>query len=188
MQFNNSQSGYQNFIPVYSNLSPYYQQPEGSATANAMASNIPDDSLLYDMYDYNRAVTATTASTSGTPIIPSQPSPPPSSSSPSPRAQEENVSTAEADRKRPKRRQVKNACVNCQKACKKCDDGRPCQRCIKLGLTATCTNSPRKERKKGVKRGPYKKRQHLDSAHGTFISHNTRERGPLKLTYRIYFY
>lgn len=49
--------------------------------------------------------------------------------------------------------------VNCQKACKKCDDGRPCQRCIKLGLTATCTNSPRKERKKGVKRGPYKKRQ-----------------------------
>ncbi|ORY90994.1 hypothetical protein BCR43DRAFT_92745 [Syncephalastrum racemosum] len=61
--------------------------------------------------------------------------------------------------KRPKRKQVKNACVNCQKACKKCDDGRPCQRCIKLGLVATCTNSPRKERKKGVKRGPYKKRQ-----------------------------
>ncbi|KAF7730040.1 hypothetical protein EC973_002985 [Apophysomyces ossiformis] len=60
---------------------------------------------------------------------------------------------------KPKRKQVKNACVNCQKACKKCDDGRPCQRCIKLGLTATCTNSARKERKKGVKRGPYKKRQ-----------------------------
>jgi hypothetical protein len=78
-----------------------------------------------------------------------------------------------------KRKQVKNACgkirnflllivthclninntVNCQKACKKCDDGRPCKRCIKLGLTATCRNSDRKERKKGVKRGPYKKRQ-----------------------------
>ncbi|KAI8147608.1 hypothetical protein BJV82DRAFT_710101 [Fennellomyces sp. T-0311] len=69
------------------------------------------------------------------------------------------ATTQNANRKRPKRKQVKNACVNCQKACKKCDDGRPCQRCIKLGLTATCTNSPRKERKKGVKRGPYKKRQ-----------------------------
>ncbi|KAG1178556.1 hypothetical protein G6F36_010665 [Rhizopus arrhizus] len=44
-------------------------------------------------------------------------------------------------------------------ACKKCDDGRPCNRCIKLGLTATCRDSDRKERKKGVKRGPYKKRQ-----------------------------
>ncbi|KAI9487299.1 MAG: hypothetical protein EXX96DRAFT_552585 [Benjaminiella poitrasii] len=60
---------------------------------------------------------------------------------------------------KPKRKQVKNACVNCQKACKKCDDGRPCQRCMKLGLTATCRDSDRKERKKGIKRGPYKKRQ-----------------------------
>ncbi|KAJ8660426.1 hypothetical protein O0I10_003884 [Lichtheimia ornata] len=57
---------------------------------------------------------------------------------------------------KPKRKQVKNACVNCQKACKKCDDARPCPRCIKYGLTATCVNSVRKERKKGVKRGPYK--------------------------------
>ncbi|CAG8508722.1 3686_t:CDS:2 [Acaulospora morrowiae] len=58
-----------------------------------------------------------------------------------------------------KRKQVKNACVNCQKACKKCDDGRPCQRCIKYELTETCQNSIRKERKKGIKRGPYKRRQ-----------------------------
>ncbi|KAI9265608.1 hypothetical protein BY458DRAFT_513438 [Sporodiniella umbellata] len=60
---------------------------------------------------------------------------------------------------KPKRKQVKNACVNCQKACKKCDDGRPCARCMKLGLAATCRDSDRKERKKGMKRGPYKKRQ-----------------------------
>lgn len=59
---------------------------------------------------------------------------------------------------RPKRKQVKNACVNCQKACKKCDDGRPCQRCIRYNLQDTCVNSQRKERRKGVKRGPYKKR------------------------------
>ncbi|KAI8985144.1 hypothetical protein BDB01DRAFT_99990 [Pilobolus umbonatus] len=51
--------------------------------------------------------------------------------------------------------------VNCQKACKKCDEGRPCQRCIKLGISDTCVDSPRKERKKGFKRGPYKKKKPL---------------------------
>ncbi|KAJ1913625.1 hypothetical protein H4219_005134 [Mycoemilia scoparia] len=64
---------------------------------------------------------------------------------------------------RRKRAQVKNACINCQKACKKCDDGRPCQRCIKYGIEDTCRSSKRKERKKGIKRGPYKKRKHLES-------------------------
>ncbi|PVU99819.1 hypothetical protein BB559_000388 [Furculomyces boomerangus] len=59
---------------------------------------------------------------------------------------------------RPKRIQVKNACTNCQKACKKCDDGRPCQRCVKYNIADSCVNSKRKERKKGIKRGPYKKR------------------------------
>ncbi|KAI8341768.1 hypothetical protein BC941DRAFT_414405 [Chlamydoabsidia padenii] len=58
-----------------------------------------------------------------------------------------------------KRKQVKNACTNCQKACKKCDEGRACQRCIKLGIADTCIDSPRRDRLKGVKRGPYKKRQ-----------------------------
>ncbi|KAF9008337.1 hypothetical protein BDQ17DRAFT_1323686 [Cyathus striatus] len=59
---------------------------------------------------------------------------------------------------RSKRRQVKNACTNCQKACKKCDDARPCLRCVKYGVSDECVDSQRKERKKGVKRGPYKKR------------------------------
>ncbi|KAF8978116.1 hypothetical protein BGZ46_006817 [Entomortierella lignicola] len=59
---------------------------------------------------------------------------------------------------KPKRRQVKNACVNCQKACKKCDEGRPCTRCIKYGLSDTCVDSTRKVRKKGIKRGPYKRK------------------------------
>jgi hypothetical protein len=60
---------------------------------------------------------------------------------------------------KPKRKQVKNACINCQKACKKCDDGRPCARCIRYDLKASCQNSQRKERIKGIKRGPYKKRE-----------------------------
>ncbi|KAJ8654817.1 hypothetical protein O0I10_009538 [Lichtheimia ornata] len=76
--------------------------------------------------------------------------------------QQQTTTTTRADdlnaQGRPKRKQVKNACVNCQKACKKCDDGRPCQRCIRYNLQDTCVNSMRKERRKGVKRGPYKKR------------------------------
>ncbi|KAJ1822478.1 hypothetical protein LPJ75_000395 [Coemansia sp. RSA 2598] len=60
---------------------------------------------------------------------------------------------------RTKRAQVKNACVNCQRACKKCDSGRPCQRCVKYNLQESCVDSKRKPRKKGIKRGPYKKRK-----------------------------
>ncbi|GES92838.1 Zn(2)-C6 fungal-specific transcription factor [Rhizophagus clarus] len=46
-----------------------------------------------------------------------------------------------------KREQVKCACVNCKKSCKKCDDERPCQRCIRLNIAETCKDSIRKERK-----------------------------------------
>ena len=66
-----------------------------------------------------------------------------------------------------KRRQVKNACTNCQKACKKCDDARPCLRCVKYGISEECVDSQRKERQKGIKRGPYKKRD----GKGVFLSY-----------------
>lgn len=36
--------------------------------------------------------------------------------------------------------------MNCQRACKKCDDMRPCQRCVRYGIIGTCTNSTRKDR------------------------------------------
>ncbi|KAJ2448848.1 hypothetical protein EV183_005218 [Coemansia sp. RSA 2336] len=75
-----------------------------------------------------------------------------------PHSGEEGQSSSDAPL-RPKRAQVKNACVNCQRACKKCDSGRPCQRCIKYNLADTCVDSKRKPRKKGIKRGPYKKRK-----------------------------
>ncbi|KAJ7074379.1 hypothetical protein C8F01DRAFT_21513 [Mycena amicta] len=58
-----------------------------------------------------------------------------------------------------KRRQVKNACTKCQKSSKGCDSGRPCRRCVRYGFgVEECVDSPRKERQKGAKRGPYKKR------------------------------
>ncbi|KAF4618917.1 hypothetical protein D9613_009821 [Agrocybe pediades] len=59
---------------------------------------------------------------------------------------------------RPKRKQVKMACTNCAGACKRCDESRPCERCIKYGISDTCQDGQRKERKKGVKRGPYKRK------------------------------
>lgn len=57
---------------------------------------------------------------------------------------------------RPKRRQVKSACVNCRKACKKCEEQRPCCRCTRLGLQDSCIDYQRKPRVKGYKRGQYR--------------------------------
>ncbi|KAI8339997.1 hypothetical protein BC941DRAFT_419143 [Chlamydoabsidia padenii] len=57
-----------------------------------------------------------------------------------------------------KRKQVSVACVNCQKSCKKCEEERPCPRCVKMGFPEKCVDSVRKPRQKGIKRGPYKKR------------------------------
>ncbi|KAK2461144.1 hypothetical protein APHAL10511_006671 [Amanita phalloides] len=59
---------------------------------------------------------------------------------------------------KPKRKQVKMACTNCAAACKRCDEGRPCERCMKYGISDTCRDGQRKERKKGIKRGPYKRK------------------------------
>ncbi|KAH0578174.1 hypothetical protein H2248_004049 [Termitomyces sp. 'cryptogamus'] len=65
---------------------------------------------------------------------------------------------------RPKRTQVKIACTNCANVSKRCDESRPCQRCIKLGLSETCFDVQRKERQKGIKRGPYKSKKKLPPA------------------------
>jgi hypothetical protein len=49
-------------------------------------------------------------------------------------------------------------CTNCATACKRCDESRPCERCEKYGIADSCVDGQRKERKKGVKRGPYKRK------------------------------
>ncbi|KAF8888617.1 hypothetical protein BD779DRAFT_1523977 [Infundibulicybe gibba] len=67
---------------------------------------------------------------------------------------------------RPKRKQVKMACTNCAAACKRCDETRPCERCVKYGISDTCRDGQRKERKKGIKRGPYKRKNKGSSADG----------------------
>ncbi|TFK84192.1 hypothetical protein K466DRAFT_233530 [Polyporus arcularius HHB13444] len=46
---------------------------------------------------------------------------------------------------------VKIACTNCRTANKKCDEGRPCGRCMKLGMDDSCVSAQRKQRIRRVK-------------------------------------
>ncbi|KAF8195996.1 hypothetical protein BJ912DRAFT_1056429 [Pholiota molesta] len=69
---------------------------------------------------------------------------------------------------RPKRKQVKMACTNCAGACKRCDENRPCERCVKYGIADTCIDGQRKERKKGIKRGPYRRKNKNESDSNSF--------------------
>lgn len=67
-------------------------------------------------------------------------------------------------------------CTNCAAACKRCDDSRPCERCQKYGLADSCVDGQRKERKKGIKRGPYKRKAKPANGEGTLSGrvHRTR--------------
>ncbi|KAJ7091207.1 hypothetical protein C8R44DRAFT_647623 [Mycena epipterygia] len=47
----------------------------------------------------------------------------------------------------PKKKKASRACVHCQKAHLTCDDSRPCQRCVKRGIGANCTEGHRKRAK-----------------------------------------
>eukprot|EP01088_Endostelium_zonatum_P009579 TRINITY_DN22843_c0_g1_i1.p1 TRINITY_DN22843_c0_g1~~TRINITY_DN22843_c0_g1_i1.p1 ORF type:complete len:396 (-),score=60.10 TRINITY_DN22843_c0_g1_i1:294-1481(-) len=49
-------------------------------------------------------------------------------------------------RARGKRKQVKQACINCRSAHAGCEDQRPCSRCIRLGRQNSCQDAPRKKR------------------------------------------
>jgi len=48
---------------------------------------------------------------------------------------------------KPKRKKASRACSHCQKAHLTCDDARPCARCVKKGLGASCTDGQRKKAK-----------------------------------------
>ncbi|KAJ7680566.1 transcription activator of gluconeogenesis ERT1 [Mycena polygramma] len=47
----------------------------------------------------------------------------------------------------PKKKKASRACVHCQKAHLTCDDSRPCQRCVKRGIAANCSEGHRKKAK-----------------------------------------
>ena len=92
-----------------------------------------------------------------------------------------------ANGQRPKRKQVKMAvrhlriletsrddrnylfqCTNCATACKRCNESRPCERCIKYGIQESCVDGVRKERQKGIKRGPYKRKNKSTGGEASF--------------------
>ncbi|KAG6333196.1 hypothetical protein ID866_5893 [Astraeus odoratus] len=85
-----------------------------------------------------------------------------------------------ANGQRPKRKQVKMAaniatlpkCTNCASACKRCDEARPCERCVKYGIQETCVDGVRKERQKGIKRGPYKRKNKNSNTEASFTATN----------------
>ncbi|KAF8830504.1 uncharacterized protein C8R40DRAFT_1167369 [Lentinula edodes] len=78
---------------------------------------------------------------------------------------------------RPKRRQVKMACTNCAAACKRCDEARPCERCKKYGIADSCVDGQRKERKKGIKRGPYKRKNKSSEDNFEYTAQSPSEGG-----------
>ncbi|KAK3825667.1 MAG: hypothetical protein J3Q66DRAFT_278561 [Benniella sp.] len=57
----------------------------------------------------------------------------------------DDEAAAEAKKKRagPKRRKVTHACVYCRRSHMTCDDGRPCQRCIKRNIGHMCHDEPK---------------------------------------------
>ncbi|KAL0480714.1 transcription activator of gluconeogenesis ERT1 [Acrasis kona] len=73
-----------------------------------------------ELFDYNGIKKSTTPSTPVTP-----------SSSP--------VTGSE-------KKKINHACTECRKAHKACSGGRPCERCIRTGLSDKCQSSPRKKR------------------------------------------
>jgi len=59
-------------------------------------------------------------------------------------------------------------CTNCANACKRCNEARPCERCIKYGIPESCVDGVRKERQKGIKRGPYKRKNKTADGEASF--------------------
>lgn len=64
----------------------------------------------------------------------------------SPQATSKAASNAR-DPSRPRRKKARRACMACQRAHLTCGDERPCERCIKRGLTETCQDGVRKKAK-----------------------------------------
>ncbi|KAH9932037.1 uncharacterized protein BXZ73DRAFT_101412 [Epithele typhae] len=78
-------------------------------------------------------------------------SPTPSASTPTPPPTTELGPSPAADGTgKRNRRGVKIACTNCQQVRKLCDEGLPCQRCIRLGHAHSCVRGERKRRARRI--------------------------------------
>lgn len=57
-----------------------------------------------------------------------------------------NPSPPPQQQQQPKKQKLNFACSNCRRAHKACSGGRPCERCIKLGIEDECRSTVRKKR------------------------------------------
>ncbi|CDS06606.1 Putative Zn(2)-C6 fungal-type DNA-bindingFT domain protein [Lichtheimia ramosa] len=64
-------------------------------------------------------------------------------------AQDNTSSNKKTKRTGPKRRKVTHACVYCRRSHMTCDEGRPCQRCIKRNIGHLCHDEPKNSQGKG---------------------------------------
>ncbi|KAI8830749.1 hypothetical protein BJ741DRAFT_668264 [Chytriomyces cf. hyalinus JEL632] len=58
-------------------------------------------------------------------------------------------------------KQCRNACVHCKRSNKKCEDVRPCLRCVQTGMEDSCEDAPRKMRHGQRRRGPYRRKEEV---------------------------
>lgn len=65
-----------------------------------------------------------------------------------------------AKRKKP---QAKVACTNCRRQHAGCTDGRPCERCVRMGLSATCEDTPKKKRARKKAINEFDEDDHYDA-------------------------
>lgn len=62
-------------------------------------------------------------------------------------AQARESGSAASERKAPRRKQVRRACVNCRRSKTGCSHERPCRRCVNLNIGDSCVDAPRKRRR-----------------------------------------
>ncbi|ORX78969.1 hypothetical protein BCR32DRAFT_294725 [Anaeromyces robustus] len=102
--------------------------------------------------------TTTAANTTVTPAATASTSTllPTSVTTPTTVAQLPLVPLAKKNKKVAKRKKVSQACIFCRRSHMTCDDGRPCQRCIKRNIAHLCRDEPKtnKKKKKGGKQDP----------------------------------
>ncbi len=66
---------------------------------------------------------------------------------------------SDANKKGVRKPYVKKACVNCKNAHAACDEGRPCKRCVAMGMEQSCIDA---ERKKPIPKSADKKSNEVD--------------------------
>ncbi|VEU19620.1 DEKNAAC100890 [Brettanomyces naardenensis] len=90
--------------------------------------------------------------------IPEESSDPLDSKTPSAKGDQEQPQDQKKSRKQPTKRKLKHkkldtACVYCRRSHMICDEGRPCQRCIKRNIGHLCHDEPASKAKKPRKQG-----------------------------------